>query len=288
MRSQGARLPLLLLLALNAVPLVGVFAWGWQSFDLIFLYWMENVVIGVFTLARMIVRPYAHPIDFFFPGFIVPFFALHYGMFCFGHGTFVLSMFGPDGAASGAGEGLLAMTLGALDSLPMLLALAALALLQLLDWVQDVRERGLGADGIKVLMVKPYRRIVVLHLTIIVGGFALAALDEPTVGLLILVVLKTASDVWHWRHEHGAGGAETGIPMPTAEQLAAVAAQYPEPVVTVNGREKRFRSFREMKESREFRMAQAVMRMAGAASELKVLSAYLDQRIAEETASTDA
>ena len=283
--SQRAPLALCMLLTLNAVPLIGVFYWDWQSFDLIFLYWLENLVIGVFTLARMVVRPYRHAPDFLFPAFLAPFFALHYGMFCFGHGTFVLAMFGAQGASTAGGGGLLALALGMLTSLPMLLALAALTLLQLFDWLQDVRERGLGADGVKALMVKPYRRIVVLHVTILAGGFALAALDEPTVGLLILVVLKTASDVWHWRREHGAAhGIEVASPMPTAEAFAAVAAQYPEPVVTVNGREKRFRSFQEMKDSREFRMAEAVMRIAGAGNELKLLRAYLDQRIAEEVA----
>ncbi|MEM8769085.1 MAG: DUF6498-containing protein [Pseudomonadota bacterium] len=271
-----------LLLALNAVPLIGVFAWNWQSFDLILLYWMENVIIGVFTLARMIVRPYEHPIDFLFPGFLVPFFGLHYGMFCFGHGTFILAMFGTAQGA-GADEGLLALALNVLGSLPMLLAIAALTLLQLFDWLQDVRERGFGADGIKELMVKPYRRIIVLHLTIIAGGFALTALDEPTVGLVILVLVKTGSDVWHWRKEHGAAAAfEEKVPTLTAERLAAVAAEYPEPVLTVNGKEKRFASFQEMKASREFHMAQAVMRFAGASAELKLLTAYLDQRIADE------
>ena len=44
------------LIALNALPLYGVVAWGWQSFDLIFLYWLENLIIGAFTLLRMLVE----------------------------------------------------------------------------------------------------------------------------------------------------------------------------------------------------------------------------------------
>jgi len=42
---------------------------------------MENVVIGAFTVLRMVARPYAHAIDLAFPPFFVPFFALHYGGF---------------------------------------------------------------------------------------------------------------------------------------------------------------------------------------------------------------
>lgn len=269
------------LVALNLVPLVGVLNWGWQSFDLIFLYWMENVVIGVFAAARMVIRPYSHPLDFAFPLFIVPFFCVHYGMFCWGHGSFVVSMFGPEGDF---GQQLIPATLVVLSSPHMLMALGALTLIQALDWIRDIRHRGLGADGIKDLMVKPYRRIVVLHLTIIAGGFALAALDEPTTGLLVLVLVKTAADVWHWRKDSEAEAESELDPreLLTPERLAEMAGKYPEPKVTVNGQERKFASFAEMKDSSEFRMAQSVMRMVGAGRELKLLSTYLDMKVAEE------
>ena len=67
---------LLLLVGLNLLPAAGVLFWGWRSFDLIFLYWMENLVIGAFTLLRMVVRPYRHVIDWVFPVFLAPFFAM--------------------------------------------------------------------------------------------------------------------------------------------------------------------------------------------------------------------
>ena len=69
-------LSLITLVGFNLIPISGVFAWGWQSFDLIFLYWMENIVIGVFTLGRMVIRPYGHPVELAFPLFFAPFFAL--------------------------------------------------------------------------------------------------------------------------------------------------------------------------------------------------------------------
>ncbi len=272
---------LVLLVALNLVPLVGVLSWGWKSFDLIFLYWMENVVIGGFTVARMLARPYRHPLDFAFPLFIAPFFCVHYGMFCWGHGSFVVSLFGSDG---GFGEGLTSATLTVLSAPHMLAALGALTLIQAADWARDIRQRGMGADGIKDLMVKPYRRIVVLHITIIAAGFALAALDEPTAGLLILVLVKTATDVWHWKKDSAAAAEDTVDPLEllTPERLTEMAEKYSEPKVTVNGQERKFGSFSEMKRSSEFRMAQSVMRLLGASSELKMLTAYLDMKVAEE------
>ena len=134
----------------------------------------------------------------------------------------------------------------------MLVGLGALTLIQTVDWIRDAHQRGLGADSVKDLMVKPYRRIVVLHITILAGGFALAALDEPTAGLLILVLVKTGSDVWHWKQDSEAEEVPDPMSLLTPEAMAEMAEQYPEPKVTVNGEEKHFSSFAEMKRSKEF------------------------------------
>ncbi len=280
-------LGLLLLIALNLVPLAGVLAWGWRSFDLIFLYWMENVIIGVFTALRMLIRPYGHALELAYPLFLVPFFCVHYGMFCMGHGTFVVALFGQ---AELGENGLVSAALSVLASPHMLAAVAALSLVQAADWIRDLRHRGFGADGVKELMTAPYRRIFVLHITIIAGGFALTALNEPVAGLVILIAVKTASDVWHWRRDAAkeADFELTPEALLTPERLEEMAEKYPEPKVTVNGEERRFASFAEMKRSREFRLAQSVLRLVGAGRELKVLDAYLDRRIEEEALGQEA
>jgi hypothetical protein len=69
-RTFDPRVGLALLIGLNLVPLFGVLNWGWQTFDLIFLYWMENVIIGLFALARMVIRPYGHGLELAFPLFL--------------------------------------------------------------------------------------------------------------------------------------------------------------------------------------------------------------------------
>jgi hypothetical protein len=45
------------------------------------------------------------------------------------------------------------------------------------------------------LMAQPYGRIVVMHLTILGGGFLVMALHSPVAGLLLLVILKTMLDL---------------------------------------------------------------------------------------------
>jgi hypothetical protein len=270
---------LLVIVALNLLPIAGVLLWDWRSFDLIFLYWMENLIIGGFCALRMIARPYRHPIDLVFPLFLVPFFVLHYGAFCWGHGQFVVSMFADD--AGGAHLELFDAVTAALQQTPMLMAVLALVLLQAIDWIRDSHQHGLGADGVKELMVAPYRRIVVLHLTIIFGGFIIMALGEPTTGLLMLIAIKTASDFWHWRLDATRGHDEEPLEL-SQEQLQEMQQLYAEPKVTVNGKDRHFDSFAALKKSREFRMMQSIMRLMGARDQLRVINSFMDSKIAEE------
>ena len=53
-------------------------------------------------------------------------------------------------------------------------------------------------------MGAPYGRVVVLHLTILFGAFAVAFLGSPVAALLILIGLKTALDLGLHRREHRA------------------------------------------------------------------------------------
>jgi hypothetical protein len=50
-------------------------------------------------------------------------------------------------------------------------------------------------------MAAPYPRIVILHLTIIIGGFVLMLLNQPLAGLVLLALIKAAFDVAEARGE---------------------------------------------------------------------------------------
>jgi hypothetical protein len=266
------------LIALNALPIYGVFNWGWQSFDLIFLYWLENLIIGLFTLLRMLVRPYRHGIDLVMPLFLAPFFTLHYGLFCLGHGSFVFSLFAEGRFESRGMTGVLHHIWPVLQDNHLLWAAICLLLLQLFDWSRQVVRKGLGFDSVRQLMVAPYRRIVVLHITIIASGFALGALEEPLAGLIILVLLKTAFDIYHWKKDEAGDGA----PALSSEKLRQMQARFAEPEIEVNGKKLRFDSFREMKDSSHFRMLSGIMRLVGGSSEYRMIETFIDMKIAEE------
>src|SRR5262249_10141343 len=88
--------PLWVLVGANLVPIAGALFWGWAVQDIVFLYWMENLVIGVFNILRILA---AEPDQtelakrglevtdvgsmLLAKGVLAAFFLVHYGAFCF-------------------------------------------------------------------------------------------------------------------------------------------------------------------------------------------------------------
>jgi len=44
---------ILALIVMNMIPLVGVLKFGWDAGTIVFLYWLENVVIGLLNIPKM-------------------------------------------------------------------------------------------------------------------------------------------------------------------------------------------------------------------------------------------
>ena len=80
------RTSLVLLVLANLLPVYGVLFLDWDIAALVVLYWSENLVLGFYTLARMLV---VSPLGSLFYGL---FFSIHYGGFCAVHGLFILIM----------------------------------------------------------------------------------------------------------------------------------------------------------------------------------------------------
>ena len=190
------------LVAANLVPLAGVLLWGWDVFPLLLLFWMENVVIGVLNVAKMLS---ADPHDAaLWAGklFIVPFFCVHYGMFTAGHGALLLSLFGGKSYPV-SGFSPLEPALRAAADYELWLPIAVLAGSHVFSFFWNYFHRGeFRRARVIELMVKPYGRIIVLHVTIILGGFGAMALGSPIWALLLLLALKIGLDLRAHVKEH--------------------------------------------------------------------------------------
>jgi hypothetical protein len=182
-------------LVVDLAPLIGVLLWGWGAATLVLLYWLENIVLGVAAATRMTIGYVGQrgvP-GVLITGFMLAFFTVHYGMFCFGHGSFLLVYLGrdvltgpdtiPELITAIVGE---ALSFG--DHMDWILALMivwhALAVYEFIrmgDWKTCVPQGEMFA---------PYPRIIGLHLGIFVIGGAMAALGSPTVGLFALIFAR--------------------------------------------------------------------------------------------------
>lgn len=197
----------------NVVPIAGVLFWEWDVTTVILLYWAENLIIGVFTLLKLISLASMAAILY------SAFFAFHYAAFCAIHGFFLLLLvahqpvpFQIDGAFFFAfHELLLEVIAKVLQIAPpaWLFGFAGLAVSHgvSLVWnyfIQDERAQSRPAN----LMFAPYKRVVLLHVALIVGGMALMALESPMPLLLLLIAGKTLLDLLAHRRAHArlAGG----------------------------------------------------------------------------------
>jgi hypothetical protein len=212
-------LSLIALLTANSIPLVGVIFFGWDIFSIVLLYWAENLVIGFYNVLKMAFVKVEHPRDHLAKLFYIPFFCVHFGGFTAAHGLFVLLIF-----KKGSGEFMsenpwpcffvflqllfnVIKQVYAIIPADMKFALLGLFASHGVSFVYNYFLKGeYERESLRSLMGKPYVRVVVLHVTVLVGGFLLLAMGEPAAILFVLVVLKTVLDVnFHLRERRSSG-----------------------------------------------------------------------------------
>jgi len=201
------RVSLALLIAANLLPLIGVLLWDWDVFFLLLLFWCENVIIGFFGIARMVV---SSTTESTFEGLFLPvFFLVHYGGFMFGHFMVLFGMY--SGSLEDVGR-----AVEPADYYRMVIEnlnwVALLALFISHGW--SFVENFMGHREHEKLtpqqaMALPYRRMFITHVALIAGGFLLIETGQPLGGLVLLILMKIGMDVTFHRKEHKRLGVHT-------------------------------------------------------------------------------
>jgi Family of unknown function (DUF6498) len=188
----------------NLTPLVALFVFHWDVFSLLFLFWLENVIIGVFNVLKMLLAgvgardlpPFGWVAFTALKCFLIPFFCFHYGLFTFVHGMFIIGFFGKS-ALHQFGLLNLQLIIQIIHENHLEWSFASLVAGHLISFVWDYLWSGeFRRSNPMELMVQPYRRVVVMHLTVLLGGILAMALKLPEAALVLLVVLKVAADLW--------------------------------------------------------------------------------------------
>ena len=186
----------ILLILVNLLPVYGVIFLNWNPFDVILLYWTENIVIGMFNFFRMLFAQgksaslmVSSNLGVGMPGgFLMNlglgiFFLFHYGMFTLVHGVFVGVLVFPkttfflNGDFSGIGIFMLALTIS-----------HGFSFLYNYIWKKEYLER-----NVQQQMMAPYGRIIVIHMTIILGAFV--SMFLPSYTIIVFVIIKIIVDL---------------------------------------------------------------------------------------------
>lgn len=178
------------LLLANVVPLVMVFAEAWSVAEIMLTYWLENVVIGVLNLIRIALCQ--NPKGVIQKLFVMGFFTFHYGMFTMAHGAILFSLLVDDQLNIGFGP---EMVFEVVNTLHLWLPLLALFVSHGFSLIWHyLREGEYKRLNIATLMMRPYGRVVLLHIVALVGGLVVSKLGAPVFALILLIALKTFVD----------------------------------------------------------------------------------------------
>lgn len=183
---------LLTLIAVNIViPMIGLWVFHWDAATLLFVYWGENIVVMFYALLRLAFSKHVDDVrvnDRRVPLsgtasklFVLGFFTVHFGIFALVHLGFLVSIF----ATEPFSVYLHAILIGA----PLLFVSHGVS------FVQNFWFRERQTVPTYELMIKPYARIVPIHIAIILGGLFVASMDAPMAGIIILSIAKLIMDV---------------------------------------------------------------------------------------------
>jgi hypothetical protein len=194
-----------ILIAANLLPLYGVLYWGWDLYTLMVLYWMETGIVGFFAIVEMAM------VARLFALFLVPFFIVHFGGFMLGHIFFLTVMFG--GGAPNSLAQMPEVVWQVLTERGLWIAFVALFVSHGFSFVVNVlrpvwrqwREQA-GGEGLlpktllppgnpQAVMMAPYGRIVVMHVTIILGALLSEVFKTRVAAFVLLIALKIAVDI---------------------------------------------------------------------------------------------
>jgi hypothetical protein len=214
-KVQQDRASVVALTVANLLPLAGVLFLGWDAGAIVLLAWSENLIVGFYAVLRIALLKVEKPTHHLPKIPFIAFFCAHFGFFCAVHGAFILHFFTLGGSAPTSPGGDWPFPLDVLIEawqrrLPgMEWQILCLFLSHGVSFVQNyMRGKERGSSSILEAMLRPYGRMVLMHVAVIAGGFGIVALGSPAPVLFVLVGLKLVVDLTLHKWSHRMKDAE--------------------------------------------------------------------------------
>ena len=185
----------LLTIGFHLLMLLGVWIYGWSAYSLLILYWLETLVIGIWTvilvtaMPRQPIRLFSSPAQPATTGIGMALFVLaHAGVFMFVHLFMLQGLFDMDLGAGSVLDisGIVALVLDGRLWLP----LAGLFVIRALMTYESLRK----GDNVDRQLTGFYFRIVVMQFAILGGGF-LGIFLGAQAALIMLVIVRVGFEL---------------------------------------------------------------------------------------------
>ena len=202
---------IILIIVANFTTIFGVIFLGWNLFLVLFLYWIESAIIGFYNIFKISLSKRFGPM-IALKIFIIPFFIFHYGIFMLAHLMFIYAITAPNPFQSTVG--LPAPNI----SWQIIIPIGILFLSHGYSFFKNFVGKGEYLKTFPIeLMFAPYKRITLMHITLLFGGTISAFITSAmaTIGLeyylriavtstiiCIFIILKTIVDINAHNKQH--------------------------------------------------------------------------------------
>lgn len=192
------------LIAVNLLPIVGVWSWNWNPKEIFLVYCLESIIMGILTLTKMGIVTIIRKKDNWYNNgsttqqsglFFMLFFLVHYGIFV---GVQMSIFF----SVSGIGEGHHLNAFNFFYKWPVLLSRDSILMLgafvfcygfkMIVDFIYSGQYKTIP---LSLLMFQPYGRIFIQQITVIVGSMFLS-FGAGKIFILIFALVKIYFEVY--------------------------------------------------------------------------------------------
>lgn len=207
---------------------------GWDMSDSLLLYWMENLIVGFFAILRIILAQGSETLVQSASGTVnrltnitqkipmVLFFMVHYTGFCLGHGIFVVMIltFTDIGSTHYDNAIVFAELIGKLPLYiyPFIFMVASHSYSFVANYLGKNEYHTITPSS---AMMAPYKRIMVVHLSIFAAFFGSTLFGNNIGSLVGFTAVKTIVDFLTHMREHSTWG-KVPVRISTAKEPAIV------------------------------------------------------------------
>lgn len=199
------------IIIVNIIPIIGIIFFGWTLFSILFIYWFESFTIGIFNVIKMffcrtfpvsrikndnvkIPNLNGSGVEIFLGMIYIPFFMFHYGMFLFGHLIFINAI-----------QSIMNNSVNIFQQNyeGIIFPVVAIFLSHAVSFFSNfIAKKEYKKTSIAGLMISPYKRVVVMQITLIFGTFILMLTSIPTFVVILFIILKVYFDLKAHDNEH--------------------------------------------------------------------------------------